>query len=83
MTKWKQTISINEHLSDDVSAEGIKRAAAGVTCAIKAASADAPIAGLQKASEMADEDSKTALLVFNDALHQLYDWADWNRVWLD
>lgn len=79
MSRWLQTINIKDLLTDDEDAETIKAAASGI---ISRVPKSAPTAKLAKAREMADEDAETALLVFNDGLNRLYDWADANRVWL-
>lgn len=82
MSKWKQTINIKQHLSGDVSAEGIKKAATAITSEVAAVTSTAPMIRFVAAYDMADADPETALLVFNDAMDRLYDWADDNRVWL-
>lgn len=79
MGRWVKTISIKEFLTDDDDAEAIKTAAEGIMSRLPG---DAPIGRLVKAAKMADEDPETALLVFNDGMNRIYDWADLNRVWL-
>lgn len=79
MGRWTRTINIKQHLTEDVSAAGIKSAAAAISAALPKS---AWKSGLQKAADMADSDPETALLVFNDGLDRVYDWADANRVWL-
>ncbi len=79
MSKWKQTIKIKDLLSDDDDAATIKHAADELVSRLPAS---APTARIVKAKELADADAETALLVFNDGLNRIYDWADANRVWL-
>lgn len=79
MSRWIQTIKIKDLLSDADDAEAIKSAANGILSRVPTS---APTAKLAKARDMADEDPETALLVFNDGMNRLYDWADANRVWL-
>ena len=78
MRRWKRTVNIKDLLTEEETPEAIKAAANGIIERLP----DAPTARLVKAREMADEDPETALLVFNDGLNRVYDWADENRVWL-
>lgn len=80
MSKWRKTINIKDAMSDDVSASGIKKAAD--TIMGRLSGSGAPYAKLEKARDMAGHDPETALLVFNDGMDRLYDWADDNSVWL-
>lgn len=79
MAKWKQTIQIKDLLTEGTDAETIKTAADGIVSRLPSS---APTSRLIKAKEMADTDEETALLVFNDGLDRVYDWADDNRIWL-
>ena len=79
MSHWKQTIKIRDLLTEDSSADAIKTAAAELVLRLPNS---APTSRLQKAQAMADSDPETALLVFNDGMSRIYDWADDNRVWL-
>lgn len=79
MGRWRKTINIKEFLGDDTSPKGIKMAAEGI---IPRLDHTFPTDRLQKAADMADADPETALLVFNDGLDRIYDWADRNRIWL-
>lgn len=79
MARWDTTIEIKDLLVEDESAEAIKNAADGIVSRLPAG---APTGRLIKAKDMADSDPETALLVFNDGLNRVYDWADANRVWL-
>ncbi len=78
MAGWKRTVKIKHLLTDEETPEAIKKAADGIISRLP----DAPTAKLEKARDMADSDPETALLVFNDGLSRVYDWADANRVWL-
>ena len=78
MTRWTRTIQIRDLLTGDESAEAIKGAADGIISRLP----DAPTSRIAKARDMADDDPETALLVFNAGLDAVYDWADFNRVWL-
>lgn len=80
MRKWEKTITIKDLLTDNDDSEAIKLAADGITARL--AGTHAPTSRLIKAKEMADTDTETALLIFNDGLNRIYDWADDNRVWL-
>lgn len=79
MPHWKQTISIKDLLTEEETPEAIKRAADGI---IERLPKTAPTRRLVKARDLADSDPETALLLFNDGLSYVYDWADENRVWL-
>lgn len=79
MSKWKKTINIKDLLTEEETPEAIKRAADGI---IERLPSTAPTRRLVKARAMADSDPETALLLFNDGLGYVYDWADENRVWL-
>ena len=79
MTRWTRTIQIRDLLTGDESAEAIKGAADGILSRLPS---DVPTARIVKARDMADADPETALLVFNSGLDAVYDWADFNRVWL-
>lgn len=76
---WKRTVKIRDLLTDEETPEAIKNAADGIIARLP----HAPTAKLAKARDMADADPETALLVFNDGMNRVYDWADANRVWLD
>ena len=80
MQKWKQTIKLKHLLGPDTSPEAIKKLAQGALGALQNTSA--PCAGFEKALKLADEDEEVALLVVNDAMNTLYDWANANRVWI-
>lgn len=80
MTKWERRIQLREFLGDDDSADGIKKSAEGILSRLPAS---APTRQISKAKDMADEDPETALLVFNDGMDKIYDWADANRVWIE
>jgi len=75
---WNRTVNIKDLLSAEETPEAIKAAADGIIERLP----DAPTKQLAKARDMADADPETALLVFNDGLNRVYDWADANRVWL-
>ena len=79
MGRWTRTIEIKDCLTGDVSAEGIKTAAETILSRLPS---NAHSRLLKKARDMAADDPETALLVFNDGLDRIYDWADQNRVWL-
>lgn len=76
---WKRTVKIKDLLTDEKTPEAIKNAAEGIIQRLPSA----PTTKLAKARDMADADPETALLVFNDGLSRVYDWADANRIWLD
>jgi hypothetical protein len=76
---WKQRVKIKDLLTEEETPEAIKRAADGIIQRLPWA----PTNRLAKARDMADADPETALLVFNDGLNRVYDWADANRVWLE
>ena len=78
MTRWTRKVQIRDLLTDDESAEAIKAVANAIISRLP----DAPTSRIAKARDMADEDPETALLVFNAGLDAVYDWADFNRVWL-
>jgi len=78
MTHWNRTIQIRDLLTGDDDADAIKRVADGLISRLP----DAPMDRISKARNMADEDAETALLVLNSGLDAIYDWADFNRVWL-
>lgn len=75
---WRKTVKIKDLLTDEETPEAIKAAADGIIQRLPGA----PTSKLAKARDMADDDPETALLVFNDGLNRVYDWADANRVWL-
>ncbi len=72
-------MKIKDLLGEEETPEAIKAAADGIIQRLPGA----PTSRLAKAREMADSDPETALLVFNDGLNRVYDWADSNRIWLD
>jgi hypothetical protein len=76
---WKRTLNIKQYLTEAETPEAIKAAADGI---IGTLPTSAPTSRLAKARDMADDDLETALLVFNDGMDRVYDWADANRVWL-
>lgn len=75
---WRKKVNIKDLLTEEETPEAIKRAAAGIIERLPTA----PATALRKASEMADEDPETALLLFNAGLDTVYDWADRERIWL-
>lgn len=78
MAAWKRTVKIKHFLTDEETPEAIKRAADGIIKCLPGA----PTAKLAKARDMADADPETALLIFNDGMNSIYDWADMERIWL-
>ena len=81
MGKWQRTIKIKDLLDGDTSPEGIIRASDGIIDRLSGKGA--PYARIEKARDMAKHDAETALLVFNDGMDRIYDWADDNRVWIE
>lgn len=81
MSKWRKRISLKDALSGDISAEGI--IAASNTIMDRLRGSGAPYAKIEKARDMAGYDPETALLVFNDGMDRIYDWADESRVWIE
>lgn len=79
MGNWKVKVKIKDLFGSEGGAEAIKSAAEGIVSRLPAG---APTSQLIKARDMADADPETALLVFNDGMSRIYDWADANRVWL-
>jgi hypothetical protein len=77
---WTKKIVLRHLLTGETSAEAIKALANGAIEAVK--NSDAPIAMFKKALALADKDEEVALVVVNDAMNKLYDWADDNRVWV-
>lgn len=77
---WKTTLKLRQLLTDKTDAEAIKALANGAIEAVKGT--DAPISMFEKALKLADEDEEIALVIVNDAMNRLYDWADANRVWI-
>lgn len=75
---WKATVNIKDVLTDEETPEAIKRAADAIIKRLPGA----PHRLIMKARGMANEDPETALLVFNEGLNRVYDWADQNRIWL-
>lgn len=80
MSRWVREIKIKDLLLEKKDAETIKAAANGL---IDRLPEDAPTHRVKKALELADDDPETALLVLNDGLSRIYDWADANGVWMD
>jgi len=80
MTKWARTIRIKDLISEDADADAIKKAATGIAERLPSS---APTGRLLKAAEMADDDPEIALLVFNNGLDRIYDWADYAGVWFE
>lgn len=80
MSKWRKTIKIKDALNGDVSSQGIIKAAD--TIMSRLAGSGAPFMKIEKAKDMACHDPETALLVFDDGMDRIYDWADEERVWL-
>ena len=80
MPKWRRTIKFRDAIGEDTSPEGIDAAATRVMDRL--AKTTAPVSRIEKARDMAADDPETALLVFNDGLNRIYDWADDQRVWL-
>lgn len=79
MARWLQTIKIKDLLGSEEGPDAIIAAADGIKSRLPEG---APVSQLTKARDMANVDPETALLVFNDGMDRIYDWADRNRVWL-
>lgn len=80
MGRWTKTIKLKDAIGEDVSGDGILKASSEVMRRLTGTGA--PCAKIERARDMAKHDPETALLVFNDGLDRIYDWADDNRVWL-
>ena len=79
MARWLKKVQIRDLLTEGQDAETIKTAADGIIARLPS---EAPTSRLTKAKNIADQDPETALLVFNDGMNRIYDWADERRVWL-
>ena len=80
MANWKRTLHIKHLLSEQTDSATIIAAATKI--AEKAKPIGAPTAKFDKAITFAATDEDIALLVFDDAMNDLYDWADDNLVWV-
>lgn len=79
MAQWRKTVRIRDLIVEDESPEAIIALADGIIKRLP----DAPHDRLVKAKAMAHDDPETALLVVNAGLNDVYDWADYARVWLN
>lgn len=77
---WRQTLHLRQFLDDDTSGEGVKRAATGIIGVL--GDHHSQSIKFKKALDFVETDAEVALLVFNDAMNQLYDWADNEKVWI-
>ena len=87
--KWKHSINIKQHLSNETSNEAIVNAAIGVAHELKRLpdsleGLDDIIYEFQDIAECSHnaEDNKDLLSHFNYLLNDLYDFADYNRIWM-
>ncbi len=78
MTRWKRKVEIRDLLTDEETPEAIIAASTGIIERLP----DAPTSRIAKAMGMANDDPDTALILFNAGLNDVYDWADYSRVWL-
>lgn len=81
---WRKTVNIKDLLGDDESPEAVVRAASQMVQRLRRAFPDPDNALEDIIAEFNDIDTtdKQPLLLFNDTLDSLYDWADSNRIWL-
>ena len=81
---WDHKVDIKQFLSEDGSEEAVRAAAVGVRCELRKLEGAFPEntdAGDELADIIADLDT-TDQQEFNNVLEALYDWADYNLVWL-
>lgn len=82
---WKHTINIKDLLTaDDESPREIERTAKAIAERLRKASpepSDELRYIIEEFEDISAED-KRPLLLFNDTLDSLYDWADAERIWL-
>lgn len=93
MNKWKQSINIKQHLNEGETLEQTIQAAKGVyseLLRLKVDERDYTIADIKMQFEdmaslnpsTCSEDPDDLCEEFNYQLNELYDWADYHRVWL-
>ena len=86
MTRWKRRIKIKDLLDGDDSPEEVVRIAAVVVERLRKdtpSGRDADLDFVVSEFEDITAEDKKPVLLFDDALDQLYDWADYNRVWIE
>lgn len=84
--RWKHRIDIKQHLGDDTSPAGVRKAAAGVLAELRKVERhfedDASLTDLMLEFGAISEEDDADCDDFNGWLDELYDWADGRRVWL-
>ena len=79
--KWKSTLQIKDLLTEETTSEAIIRAANGIYDRLPP-QARSIKEDFRKAVSYAEKDAEVGLMVFNDAMEKLYDWADDTGVWV-
>lgn len=79
--RWLKNISIRDLITEDESAETIVSVADGLYKRLSGHGA--PLDFVMLAKEKAFIETKVALVVLNEGLEEIYDWADENSVWLE
>jgi len=91
MTKWKYSIDIKQHISDDTSSEAIVKAAKAIVHELEKLPGwligyglDEHIYDFQEIVDCTHdaEDNADLLDHFNYLLNDLYSFADYNRIWM-
>jgi len=80
MPFWKKTMTIRHLITDDTDFAAIVGLAQGV---LDNQIYTGPRRNFIKAMELAETDPETALILVNQGMNQLYDWADMNYVWIN
>lgn len=86
MSQWKCKINIKQHLSGDCTKESLVKALNGVIIELSHVPSKYCPEDLAEQFEWALEDVEndnvdSQIEAFNDLLRELYDWADYHRIW--
>jgi hypothetical protein len=77
MTNWTRTIEIKQHLDPDKPLAEVRESIVVVLKADRAYRTDAEF------EEIVDEMAEAPTVChFDEMLSRLYDWADWNTIWI-
>ena len=84
MAIWRKTVNIKDLLTDDESPEEVVRIAGELTSRLEKAfpHPDYDLEDIIEEFKDIEVTDKRPVVLFNDTLSRLYDWADAERVWL-
>lgn len=80
--KWTRTLQIKDLLTKETTSEAIVKAANGIYDRLPIDTPATVKEAFRKAVSYAEKDAEVGLMVFNDGMEKLYDWADDTGVWV-